>query len=62
MSNHILAIKVLIQQKITLVGKDMITTDEKQFAHIMNEKLVIITKNISSKHSISSKDSDSDFL
>ena len=40
----------------------MIATDEKQFAHIMNEKLVIITKNLSSKHSSSSKDSDSDFF
>ena len=48
--------------KITPVEKDIIITDEKQAVNIMNEHFVIITKNLSSKPSISSKDSDSDFF
>ena len=38
-----------------LVEKDMILTDEKQVANIMNEHFVRITKKVSLKTSISSK-------
>ena len=48
--------------KITLVEKDMIITDKKQIANIMNEHFVAIRKKFSTKPSISSKDSDSDFF
>ena len=37
-------------------------TDEKQIANIVNEHFVSITKNLSSKASISSKDCDSYFF
>ena len=47
---------------ITLVQKDMIITDEKQIASIMSEHFVSITKKLSLKPSISSKDSNSDFF
>ena len=46
--------------KITLVEKDIIITDEKQIANIMNEHFVSITKKLSLKPSISSKNSNSD--
>ena len=46
--------------KITLVEKDKIITDEKQVANIMNEHFVSITKKLSLKPSISSKNSNSD--
>ena len=48
--------------KITLVEKDMVMTHEKQTANIMNEHFVSITKKLSLKPSISSKDSDSEFF
>ena len=48
-------------KKITLVEKDMVITDEKQIANIMNEHIVSITEKLSLKPSISSRDSDSDF-
>ena len=48
--------------KTTLVEKDMIITDEKQIANITNEHFVSITKKVSLKPSISSKDSDSHFF
>ena len=48
--------------KITLAEKDMIITDEKQIANIMNEHFVSITKKLSLKPRISSKDSNSDFF
>ena len=47
---------------ITLVEKDIIITDEKQIANIMNEHFVGITKKLSLKTTISSKDSDSDIF
>ena len=47
---------------ITLVEKDIIITDEKQIANIMNEHFVGITKKLSLKTTLSLKDSDSDFL
>ena len=47
-------------RKITPVEKDMITTDEKQIANIMNEHFVSITKKLSLKPSISPKNSDAD--
>ena len=40
----------------------MIITDEKQIANILNEHFVSITKKLSLKHIISSKDSNSDFF
>ena len=46
--------------KITLVQKDKIITDEKQIADIMNEHFVSITKKLSLKPAISSKNSNSD--
>ena len=49
-------------RKITLVEKDMFTTNEKQIANIMNEHFVSITKKLSLKPTISSKISDSDFF
>ena len=48
--------------KLTLVEKGMIITDEKQITNIMNEHIVSITKKLSLKPSISSKESDSDFF
>ena len=48
--------------KITLVEKNRIITDEKQIANIMIEHFVSITKKLSLKPSISSKDSNSDFF
>ena len=48
--------------KITLVEKDMIITDGKQIANIMNEHFASITKKLSLKPSTSSKDSDLDFF
>ena len=48
--------------KVTLLEKDMIITDEKQIANIMNEHFVSITKKLSLKPSISSKYSGSDFF
>ena len=47
---------------ITLVQKDMIITDEKQIASIMSEHFVSITKKLSLKPSIFSKDSNSNFF
>ena len=40
----------------------MIIANEKQIANIMNEHYVSITKKLSLKPSISSKDSNSDFF
>ena len=48
--------------RITLVEKDRIITDEKQIANIMTEHFVSITKKLSLKPSISSKDPNSDFF
>ena len=48
--------------KITLVEKNMIITDEKQIANIMNDHFFSITKKLSLKPSISSKDSNSDIF
>ena len=48
--------------KITLVEKNIIITDEKKIANIMNERFVSITKKLSSKPSISSKGSNSNFF
>ena len=48
--------------KITLVEKDIIITDEKQIANIMNEHFVSITKKLSLKPSISLKNSNSDIF
>ena len=47
--------------KITLVEKDIIITNEKQIANIMKDYFVIITKKLSLKPIISSKDLDLDF-
>ena len=47
---------------LTLVEKEMIITDEKQINNIMNEHFLSITKKLSLKPSISSKDSNSDFF
>ena len=44
--------------KITQFVKDIIITDEKQIANIMNEHFVSITKKLSLKPSISSKNSN----
>ena len=46
--------------KVTLVEKDIIITDEKQIANIMNKHFVSITKELSLKPSISSKNSNLD--
>ena len=45
---------------MTVVEKDIIITDDKLIANIMNEYFVSITKKLSLKPSISSKDSNSD--
>ena len=44
--------------KATLVEKYMIITDEKQIANVMNGDFVSITKKLSLKPTISSKDSN----
>ena len=44
--------------KITLVVEDIIITDETQITNIMNEHFVSITKKLSLKPSISSKNSN----
>ena len=48
--------------KITLVEKYMIITDKKQIANIMNGHFFSITRKLSLKPSVSSKESDSDFF
>ena len=48
--------------EITLVEKDMIITDEKEIANIMNKHFVTITKQLSLKPSISSKNRGLDFF